>query len=237
MKGACVVVTSSILRCEEEFLRLVSLFCLSESEIHRFEEIIGLTEKAEFVSGRVLARLSLSQILGVEPRNIPINIGCGGRPCLAGEDLDFNLSHGGGFVVVALCSTAKVGVDVQDCSLVKSDRVLLQYLGRKFRCGDRSPEIIERMIVDRWCMSEAFAKCSGLDFLFSMKSHDFLSIIERTPKFGWFTGDRHSVYLSSIADGRVPVALCVLGQPMPVTFQEVDLASICTELYTNLLHD
>ena len=61
-----------------------------------------------------LARTLLGAALGRAPADVPVARGTNGRPELAEpSDLDFNLTHSGGWVAVGLARGGTIGVDVE----------------------------------------------------------------------------------------------------------------------------
>lgn len=74
-------------------------------------------DQASFVAGRrLLDRLVEDQVGG---RRLPLAIGAYGRPGLTGpgsERIDVNISHCDGLVAAAVCSSGRIGVDVESAA-------------------------------------------------------------------------------------------------------------------------
>jgi 4'-phosphopantetheinyl transferase len=86
---------------------------LSPGECARADRLPAAAAHA-FVAGRCLLRRVLGRALGVEPATVELIDVDGEKPRLAGDgDLDFNVSHGGDWVLIALARGCKVGVDVE----------------------------------------------------------------------------------------------------------------------------
>lgn len=91
---------------------------------HRFEAALDPPERArlhamrnpnarrQFAAGRWLLRRVLARRLGRTEAEVELTIGPHGRPSLVAGEVDFNLSHAGSIVVLAL-SAARIGVDVE----------------------------------------------------------------------------------------------------------------------------
>jgi 4'-phosphopantetheinyl transferase len=145
---------------------------LSSAERHRRERYRQPVDRRRFTVGVALSRLLLAAATGMPPDRLAIDrrcAGCGephGRPRLAGADgtLDFNVSHSGDHVVVAIIGGARVGVDVEHAgpggavtgieSLVLSDEERQQL--------DRRPYLDRgRALLRYWTRKEAVVKATG----------------------------------------------------------------------------
>jgi 4'-phosphopantetheinyl transferase len=108
-------------------------------------------------------RHALSRYLGREPAAIELTAGEHGKPRLAGEELQFNLSHSGAMALIAVCER-EVGVDVE---LVKPGRDLIGLAERAFAPADaavvRGAVEAERAATfyRLWARHEARLKCLG----------------------------------------------------------------------------
>lgn len=68
----------------------------------------------QFLAARANLRLILSHVTGICAEEIPIRIGKNGRPTVGHDPaLDFNLSHSGGSILIAVSRRGRVGVDIQ----------------------------------------------------------------------------------------------------------------------------
>jgi phosphopantetheinyl transferase len=98
-------------------------FILSERELEKAASYTEEKAKGMFVMARLITRIIISQRLSVVPSEIQIAIGPYGRPKLKNNsDIDFNIAHSNGVIIVALSDEGKIGVDVeQQRSIVFSD--------------------------------------------------------------------------------------------------------------------
>lgn len=90
-----------------------------------------------------------------------------GKPYI-GEGLYFNISHSGRFVVLAINPYDEIGIDIQEKNPV-SDYAAEMFFSRNI-LGHRS--INERMAFYNsylWCRYEAFLKCLGVGWNFTIK--------------------------------------------------------------------
>lgn len=71
-------------------------------------------DRARYVGARAGLRRLLAARLGLAPAQVPLRAGKHGKPELAqGASCYFNLSHAGGYALVALSDRREVGVDVE----------------------------------------------------------------------------------------------------------------------------
>jgi 4'-phosphopantetheinyl transferase len=98
-----------------------------ESEIGRFHELISPAERERaarfrqagsrrrFVAARGILRILLGRYLGWDPAEVPLTVGCFGKPRLAGNRpaLHFNVSHADDLAVYAFGGESEVGVDLE----------------------------------------------------------------------------------------------------------------------------
>jgi 4'-phosphopantetheinyl transferase len=88
---------------------------LDPGELLRADACITEAHRREFVVAHAAVRCIVGERLDVPPAQIRWAIGPHGKPELrgAGQGLQVNLSHSGGFCMVALTRSRRVGVDVQ----------------------------------------------------------------------------------------------------------------------------
>ena len=118
----------------------------------------------EFIAVRALLRLTLASYLNVDARVLRFDKGLYGKPVLVGYDLQFNLSHSAGYLVVAVSNVAGVGVDLE---LIKCrqnlDRVARRCFSVReyhFWCVLPESERVD-MFYRFWVAKEAFTKAVG----------------------------------------------------------------------------
>jgi 4'-phosphopantetheinyl transferase len=86
---------------------------LAPEERDRANRLRYHEDRARFIRGRGFLRHSLAQCLGGHPRALAICEGPGGKPCITGADLEFNLSHSGGLAALAISASHVVGIDIE----------------------------------------------------------------------------------------------------------------------------
>jgi 4'-phosphopantetheinyl transferase len=141
---------------------------LSEEEAIRAASIGLDAARIQFVTGRTLLRGVLGHYLGREPASLDFAVGPHGKPALRGQgaepDLQFNLSHSGDAIVVALAWRSQVGIDVE--ARRPLDR--LDALARRCLAPSEQAELeglggeaAARGFFRFWVRKEALGKASG----------------------------------------------------------------------------
>ncbi|MGW7579341.1 4'-phosphopantetheinyl transferase family protein [Streptomyces sp. NPDC054765] len=126
--------------------------------------------RAEYTVGRALVRRMLGARLGLPPHRVPLGEDVDGRPFLIGERngrprYDFNLSHSGTWLALAVSSGLRVGVDIEQVVARGSDRTLAR---RYFTESERallsrgSPRRYPERWYRIWTTREAHAKARGV---------------------------------------------------------------------------
>ena len=145
---------------------------LTPAERHRRDRYRQPVDRRRFTVGVALSRLLLAAATGTPPDRLAIVrdcAGCGqphGRPRLAGGDaaVDFNVSHSGDRVVVAITSGARVGVDVEHAG----PRGTVTGVERLVLSAEERRDLDHRADLDRasavlryWTRKEAVVKATG----------------------------------------------------------------------------
>jgi 4'-phosphopantetheinyl transferase len=143
-----------------------ALTWLGPDERLRYERFSGDEDRRMFLLGRVMARVLVSEALGVAPTDWRWRDGVHGRPEIANPPtpLRFNLSHSAGIVVCAIAVGRDVGVDVEDLArrpvepaVVRrycSPEEILDIDAQRDRWHDR--------FLRYWTLKEAYLKARGL---------------------------------------------------------------------------
>jgi 4'-phosphopantetheinyl transferase len=126
-------------------------------------------DRDRFVTGCVLLRLLLGNVLATDPAGVPIVrycLACGrphGKPRLAGRGWEFSVSHSGDRVGVALARQMPVGLDVEHVSPAAAgdlvDHLLTAQEARHLAGVPTGPR--EAAILRVWVRKEAVVKAIG----------------------------------------------------------------------------
>jgi phosphopantetheinyl transferase len=222
-----LVVTVPVLEIEPQELPLHLQVLLSRGDFLHANGIHENFKKFEFISGRALLRGVLSVLLDCSSDDLILLLERNGRPYVNNAGLDFSLTHAGGYVCIAVSRHCRVGVDIEAVESIESCDILDEFIRNKFQKNSNVSIDVSTNMASYWCMCEAYAKCSGTDLLASMLSKQFGALLEQKPLENWFVGQDYSIFLTSVAQERLAVAVCVDSNPGPLTFLNVDLFDQC----------
>ena len=130
-----------------------------------------VAKQREYIAGQASLRTLLAQQLGVDPMQIAYRRGIKGKPYLGGSpsftqaQVQFNISHSGEMVMVAMALDAELGVDVEWYN-ERTDPY--RVARRAFSVGERetlsnTPLPLQRAhFFAMWTCKEALVKCTGM---------------------------------------------------------------------------
>lgn len=163
---------------------LHSFLCLEEQEkASRFRRE---TDRQSSIAARGALRVLLSIYTGIPAAEIGFDYSENGKPHVADSDIDFNVSHSGEWVVLAIGRNRNIGVDIE---MVKREMDVMSIASRYFTSADI--ELIENaedqhaVFFRLWARKEAYVKACG-STLFSELSGFSVPMEEGGEKDGWF---------------------------------------------------
>ncbi len=151
------------------------VLCAHETE--RLERIRHPGRQMEYLAARGFVRDVLSRYLACRPHDLRFEADRHGKPrVLDGGNLEFNLSHSGGWLALAVTKARAVGVDIEDA---KRDVDLLglarRYFAENEACHlerlDEGPR--REAFFATWTLKEAFVKALGRGLAFALDSFAF----------------------------------------------------------------
>ena len=110
-EGDVHVWTSHVESRSAELSHLRSL--LSSDECDRADRFTFERHQQAFVVARGTLREVLASYVDVQPQNVSFVYGAHGKPALASAALQFNASHSGDRIVIAVTRVSQVGVDIE----------------------------------------------------------------------------------------------------------------------------
>ncbi len=156
----------AVWRKPEQIAYLRSL--LQSAELRVIDQICRQEERHNKLVARALLRSVLAQYTGVSASAVQLGTGLQGKPYLASPvtNLQFNLSHTPGRIVLAICQNRELGVDVETVRpartrgagntnasyLSAQEQQLLQPLAGLAK---------QQRLCDFWSVKESFVKASG----------------------------------------------------------------------------
>lgn len=152
---------------------------LAPAEVQRWEALRLPADQERFLRGRGALRRLVGLWRGEPPAAVPIGVGPHGKPCCAGGP-EFNLSHSGDLILLALHRERPVGVDVEQLRPGLTWRPIArrvlppaewqaleaQWPPLERRAGEADSAAAERQgaeaFLAAWCRLEARLKAQGL---------------------------------------------------------------------------
>lgn len=173
---------------------------LSQQELTRLHRFRFMRNQKEFLLGKALTRYVLARYCGNIPRKIGFKYNAYSKPFIDPDvGINFNLSHSQGTIVLAVCLSGEIGVDIEFLDLTKSDTSLpkryfapqeYQYL------SGLSPRKQTQAFFSLWTLKESYIKAVGhglslplSDFAFDLSGSELGSkrfSSSKTDEFYWF---------------------------------------------------
>ena len=159
--GDVHVWTSHVESRLDELRRLRSV--LSSDECQRADRFKFERHQRAFIVARATLREVLASYLHLAPQDVAFVYGEHGKPALASADVQFNTSHSGDRIVIAVTRAAQVGVDIEHHRpvgyLELAERFFSQREVDVLRALDA--ENLATMFYRCWTRKEAYVKARG----------------------------------------------------------------------------
>jgi 4'-phosphopantetheinyl transferase len=140
---------------------------LSDTELEQQRAFRAESPRRLHLVARGLQRAVLSHLVPtLAPRDWRFERGAGGRPSIApvhGLDLDFNIAHTPGLVVMAVGAGMRLGIDVETFAARRSVQIARRYFSVREIYGLEAlpPAEQPRRFVELWTLKEAYLKAIG----------------------------------------------------------------------------
>jgi phosphopantetheinyl transferase len=181
---------------------------LSPTELDCAHRITSTSASESFLCRRYALRRTLASYLSLDPHDVPLQFTTSGKPVLGDDaDLHFNISSSGCHVVIAVCRSQPIGVDIEnDRSRVSTEIV-------NFR---QSPltSMVQKMVavgaanlplgLAKWTGTEAVVKASDMTLAAAL---DGTALLDDAWWIRWFRGEESSV--AAVAGRAMPPRLIV----------------------------
>lgn len=188
---------------------------LTADELRRSERLLDRAKGDQFLVGRGVLREVLGELTGEEPVRIRLGEGEFGKPFLkeqAGEvPISFNLSHAGGYLLLAVGFAAEVGVDLEQ---VRQDLDFAPMARRYFSPREQeeifslAPEEQLAAFYRCWTRKEAYLKGTGTGFSQPCTSFDMSLLPGQPPGLLAHRGSPAEVDRWRIHDLSAPHGYC-----------------------------
>jgi 4'-phosphopantetheinyl transferase len=144
---------------EVMFLRMES------AEQARARRFVREQDRTSFTAAHGGLRLLLGAMVHVAPEALRFRVGEFGKPSLIGEDgIEFNMSHGGGIVLIAVARGMPIGVDVEGMRPINERAdIVRRYLhrGEAADLAALSESEADQAFFRCWSRKEAVVKALG----------------------------------------------------------------------------
>ena len=190
---------------------------LSTVERARADRFVNEQLRNDFVLAHGWKRRVLAAYVSQAPNELEFLDNGHGKPSLVCRSVQFNLSHSAGRVVLALCSDAEVGVDVQ----FRDRRVDMAGLAERFFAKEEAlwfasaPESQQLDVFYQiWSLKEAYIKAVGLgmslslqDFAFGINEQGDLRLIRQPDRYVTFKYKGHVLNHAALLDCALAVVV------------------------------
>ena len=141
---------------------------LSAEERQKAERFYFQADRERHVVGRALVRVLLGRLLAIRPDEIAFCYSEAGKPSLTAAqnsaDYQFNVSHSGDLILVAVTARRAIGVDVERIREdVELDAIAARFFSQRERAdlAAVSPDQRRGAFFACWSRKEAFIKATG----------------------------------------------------------------------------
>ncbi len=148
---------------------------LTPTELARADRFIKAIDRVRFAVSRASLRRILGAVLGVAPRQVPIEIAHNDKPFVGGEtDVCFNLSHSGDLALVAVAKHTELGVDVEKMRDIDVDALSTRFFSANECAVLTSLDPAQRRdaFYCTWVRKEAYIKGRGDGLRLPLHSFD-----------------------------------------------------------------
>lgn len=155
---------------------------LSKEEVQQQQHFYFERDRHRYLVTRAMVRTVLSRYADVEPGEWRFTVNAYGKPSIdvahaAARKIEFNVSHAGGLVVLAVAHERALGVDVEN---VRSQRAAVEIADRFF-----APEELQALhalpkaeqpqrFFEYWTLKESYVKARGMGLSIALDRFAFL---------------------------------------------------------------
>ena len=153
---------------------------LEDEERRRAERYRFVDDQRRSIVARGTLRMLLGRRLGRDPRDLRFVVGQQGKPALRDRELEFNVSHSGDRVAIAMAAGTPVGIDIEREQPRMTDLVVL---ARRFFSPVEALEVeradadaATRVFFTIWTAKEAVIKAVGGGLSIELASFSVLPV-------------------------------------------------------------
>jgi 4'-phosphopantetheinyl transferase len=186
---------------------------LSPTERQQWQALHHPTRRHTFLLSRVLRRRLLAAALNCSASDLQFELGRHGKPQLRNEGWQFNLSHSGEWLVIALCPIGPLGIDIEMGSRRRAVLPLAQrfYSPAEYEWLCTLPSMAQSCAFYRlWARKEAVLKAHSGGIGAGLAQVNFW------PQQGWRFDNQLDAYPYQIQDWSIEAGWLSLAAATPV---------------------
>jgi len=136
--------------------------CLDNSEKSKASRFRFVADQQMYVAAHSLKRVVLARYIGVHPSSLLFDTEGRGKPfCTYSGAPHFNISHSGGWIVVAVSTDVSVGVDIEVQRRVDTDSIVERIGSEDEIVAYQKSAAPQRHFLCLWTQKEAVSKACG----------------------------------------------------------------------------
>lgn len=146
----------------------------SKSEIERLNQFTKTNDKKLYIAGKLLTRKAIAKIANAKPSELVFGENKFGRPKIIFPSLknfDFNLSHSGEWVVLAI-SDSNVGIDIEKLKPIDTTLVKNLFHKEEMELINTAKEKLN-FFYKIWVLKESYIKAIGKGFSHAVNKINF----------------------------------------------------------------
>lgn len=199
----------------KKFLSVLNLF--ERQKVANFK--LPLDADISLIS-RFLLRNILAPLLSKKPKEIEFLYNDYNRPYL--EKLDFNLSHSGRRIVIAVNLAGRVGIDIEKIRPVDLGLADICFTDEEKKQVIKNNEIDVANFFQFWTLKESFIKADGMGMSYPLL--DFYFEIEKKIKINFKNNKKENNWNFEIfpLDPEYKIALCSDNESATMIFKPIE---------------
>lgn len=138
-------------------------YVLSRDELDAASRMTG-ERTLRFKNSRAALRLILGNYLPDSPASLQFTMGPHGKPYVSAKAINFNISHSGDMLAVAVARSFEIGVDIEEVRKIDDLHAVAAQFFTPWeikRLSQVEPSAIDRTFLKMWVRKEATLKAAG----------------------------------------------------------------------------
>lgn len=203
---------------------------LPESRVSRYTSYSHPSNRLQSIAGEVLSRFAIQKFTGTANKDIEIGYGENGKPFITNlENVHFNISHSGDFVVCAV-SNNEVGIDVE-----RIRKVNLRIAERYFSASELydlmqlGEEERKTYFITLWTVKESYLKAIGKGLTQHLNSFTVTKSETGYQLIGNSNAESYHIEIQQISNEYM-LACCMAEQKSSLLIKEISIEEIISSL-------